>query len=176
MDVNGEQKPRKEKTKKPTRQKGDNIMTLVRYNNPARYTTMQDTMNSLVNALFNTDVSETAEAEFTPRMDMKEDENNITVSLTMPGIAPENIDVSINENVLTVKGSASKEEEKNEEDAKVIWHVRENSSISYYRATRLPANVIADKADADYKNGILTLTLPKAEEAKPKTIAVKSRD
>ena len=135
-------------------------MTLVHYN-PNRYLRMQDTMNSLVNALFNSDASDFASegTEFSPRMDMKESEDAYTVKLTMPGIDKNDIDISVSDGVLTVKGETKEEEE----DEKSTYLVREHK-------------VVADKAEAEYKNGVLKLTLPKAEEVKPKSIPVKIAD
>lgn len=150
-------------------------MTVVRYNPNRGYLSMQDTMNSLVNALFNTDNSMNSEAaDFTPRMDMKETENAYVLKLTMPGMNKEDIDISVSEGVLTIKGE-TKEDEENE-DEKVKYLVREHRSFSYYRSVRLPSEVVADKAEAEYKNGVLLLTLPKAEEVKPKSIPVKISD
>lgn len=148
-------------------------MTLVHYN-PNRYLRMQDTMNSLVNALFNSDASDFASegTEFSPRMDMKESEDAYTVKLTMPGIDKNDIDISVSDGVLTVKGETKEEEE----DEKSTYLVREHKHYSYYRSVRLPSEVVADKAEAEYKNGVLKLTLPKAEEVKPKSIPVKIAD
>ncbi len=137
---------------------------------------MQDTMNSLVNALFNSDNSGlVSEAnEFSPRMDMKETENAYTMKLMMPGIDKNDIDISVSDGVLTIKGETKQETEN--EDEKATWLVHEMKSYSYFRSVRLPSEVQADKAEAEYKNGILTLTLPKAEEVKPKSIPVKISD
>lgn len=149
-------------------------MTLVRYNPNRGYLSMQDTMNSLVNALFNSDASDFASegTEFSPRMDMKESEDAYTVKLTMPGIDKNDIDISVSDGVLTVKGETKEEEE----DEKSTYLVREHKHYSYYRSVRLPSEVVADKAEAEYKNGVLKLTLPKAEEVKPKSIPVKIAD
>ena len=150
-------------------------MTLVRYNPNRGYLSMQDTMNSLVNALFNTESSLTDEAaEFSPRMDMKETEDAYTVKLTMPGINKDDIDISVSDGVLTIKGETKEEAENEDEKAKYL--VREHRHCSYYRSVRLPSEVVADKAEAEYKNGVLLLTLPKAEEVKPKSIPVKISD
>lgn len=151
-------------------------MTLVRYNPNRGYLSMQDTMNSLVNALFNSDSAAPAaeDSEFSPRMDMKETEDAYTVKLTMPGIDKDDIDISVSDGVLTIKGETREEEEKEDENSK--WLVREHRHYSYFRSVRLPSEVIADKAEAEYKNGVLKLTLPKAEEVKPKSIPVKISD
>ena len=149
-------------------------MTVVRYNPNRGYLSMQDTMNSLVNALFNSDASDFASegTEFSPRMDMKESEDAYTVKLTMPGIDKNDIDISVSDGVLTVKGETKEEEE----DEKSTYLVREHKHYYYYRSVRLPSEVVADKAEAEYKNGVLKLTLPKAEEVKPKSIPVKIAD
>lgn len=147
-------------------------MTVLRYAPTRSYNTMQDTMNSLVNALFNSDLN-TDGTEFTPRMDMKEDENALTVKLMMPGLDPDAIEISVNENILTVKGQTAAEAESGSD--KDIWHAREIQSMSFYRAVRLPVAIESDKAEADYTNGILTLVMPKAEEEKPKTIKISSK-
>ena len=151
-------------------------MTLVRYNPNRSYLSMQDTMNSLVNALFNSELSDTSadNGEYAPRMDMKETEDAYSVKLTMPGIDKDNIDISLTDGVLTVKGETKEDNEKEGENEK--WLVREHKHFTYYRSVRLPSEVQADKAEAEYKNGVLLLTLPKAEEVKPKSIPVKISD
>ena len=151
-----------------------NIMTLVRYNPNRSYLSMQDTMNSLVNALFNTDFSGSVSdnGEYAPRMDMKELDDSYVVKLSMPGIDKDDIDISITDGVLTIKGETKEEEEKEGEK----YLVREHKHYAYYRSVRLPSEVQADKAEAEYKNGVLNLTLPKAEEVKPKSIPVKISD
>ena len=151
-------------------------MTLVRYNPNRSYLSMQDTMNSLVNALFNSDFSDTAsdKGEYAPRMDLKETEDAYTVKLTMPGLDKDNIDISVSDGVLTVKGETKEETENEGENG--TWLVREHKHCSYYRSVRLPSEVEPEKAEAEYKNGVLNLTLPKAEEIKPKAIPVKISD
>ena len=151
-------------------------MTIMRYNPNRSYLSMQDTMNSLVNALFNTELTGTSNenGEYAPRMDMKETEDAFSVKLTMPGVDKDNIDISVSDGVLTVKGE-TKEDNENE-DEKGTWLVREHKHFTYYHSVRLPSEVQADKAEAEYKNGVLNLTLPKAEEVKPKSIPVKISD
>ena len=150
-------------------------MTLERYTPNRSYLSMQDTMNSLVNALFNSEAADDLDdGTVAPRMDMKADDNNITVKLTMPGIDVKDINISVTDGVLTIKGETNEEKEE-KADEKSSYIVREHSHCSYYRSVELPSNVIAEKAEAEYKDGILTLTLPKAEEEKPKTIQIKTK-
>ena len=151
-------------------------MPVVRYNPNRGYLSMQDTMNSLVNALFNGGESGLASGtgEFAPRMDLLETEDAFIAKLTMPGLDKKDIDISVTDGVLTIKGETKEEEEK--EDEKGSWLVREHRHCSYFRSVRLPSEVAPEKAEAEYKNGVLTLTLPKAEEVKPKSIPVKFSD
>ena len=151
-------------------------MTVVRYNPHRGYLSMQDTMNSLVNALFNSDASDlvSGTGEMAPRMDLRETEDAFIAKLTMPGLDKKDIDISITDGVLTIKGETKEEEEKEEEQGS--WLIREHRHCSYFRSVRLPSEVAPEKAEAEYKNGILTLTLPKAEEVKPKSIPVKFSD
>ena len=151
-------------------------MTVVRYNPNRNFLSMQDTMNSLVNALFNSDLSSEVSGygELAPWMDMKETEAGYEVKVTMPGIDKDAIDISINDGVLTIKGETKEDDEKEDENGK--WLVREHKHCAYYRSVRLPSEVQAENAEAEYKNGVLSLTLPKAEEVKPKSIPVKISD
>lgn len=131
--------------------------------------TMQDSMDRLINAFFDSDekgVSETV----APRVDLKQDEDKVFVKMTIPGVDPENIQISVSNNVLTVK--AEVKEDKEETDEKSVYHIREHRWSSYYREISLPTEVEADKAKADYENGVLKLELPKAEIVKPKVISI----
>lgn len=106
-----------------------------------------------------------------PMVDMYQTEDDIVVKATLPGLEPEDLDIQITGDLLTVRGETKQEVEDN--GAK--YHLREHRYQSFSRSITLPAAVQADKANAEMKNGILTLTLPKAEEAKPKVISVKTK-
>ncbi|MBN2045821.1 MAG: Hsp20/alpha crystallin family protein [Anaerolineales bacterium] len=106
-----------------------------------------------------------------PMVDMYQTENDIVVKATLPGLEPEDLDIQITGELLTVRGELK--EETVDENAK--YHLREHRYQSFSRSLTLPAAVIADKSKAEMKNGVLTLTLPKAEEAKPKVITVKAK-
>ena len=102
-------------------------------------------------------------------LDVMENPDSYVVKASVPGIKPEDIEVTIDNNMLTIKGETKEESE--HEDGN--YHLRERRSGSFYRSVSLPANVKEDKIEAVNENGVLTLTLPKAEEAKPKKIEVK---
>jgi len=104
-------------------------------------------------------------------VDMYETDKDIVVKAALPGIKPEDIDITVTEDVLTIKGETKAEEEVEQEN----YHLRERRYGAFQRSVRLPTDVKADKAEAVFENGVLTLTLPKAEEVLPKTIKVKAK-
>ena len=104
-------------------------------------------------------------------VDMYEDGNNLVVKATLPGVKPENLDIEVRDNVLTISGEAKEENERKEKD----YHLRERSCGRFQRSIYLPEEVKTEKADADFHDGILTLTLPKAEASRRKKILVKSK-
>ena len=101
-------------------------------------------------------------------LDVFEDNNGYSVKASMPGIDPADLDISFSENTLTIQGETQAQEV--DENAK--WHVRERHFGKYMRSITLPAAVEADDISAAYEDGVLTLTLPKAEAIKPRRIAV----
>ena len=96
--------------------------------------------------------------------------DDIVVAVEMPGLKPEDIDLSITQTALTIKGARPADTP----DEKRTFHRQERLTGSFVKSVQLPDKVDADKAVAAYEHGILTVTLPKAPEAKPKQITVKS--
>ena len=107
-------------------------------------------------------------------VDIYQTDENVFVEAVMPGIKPENIDISIRGDVLSIQGKAS-EEYQEEGGQEVKYLVRERRRETLSRTLRLPTLVNADKATADFKDGILKLTLPKVEAVKPKQITIKAK-
>ena len=103
-----------------------------------------------------------------PALDAHEDKESFTVQVELPGFKREDIQVSLQDGVLTISGE--RKEEKVSQETEV--HRQERYYGQFSRALTLPTAVAADKVKAAYKDGILTVTLPKAEEAKPKHIDV----
>jgi HSP20 family protein len=93
-----------------------------------------------------------------------------TVKASLPGIKPEDLNVTLEDNVLTVQGEI-KEDETIEEET---YHLRERRYGSFSRSLRFPVPVNAGQIEAAYENGVLTLSIPKAEEVKPKRIEIKT--
>jgi HSP20 family protein len=106
-----------------------------------------------------------------PAVDMYQTDDAVVVKSAIPGIKPEDIDISITGDTLTIKGETQVEEEVNEEN----YIRRERRYGSFCRSLALPLPVVTDKAAAEFENGVLTLTLPKAEEVKPKAIKIKAK-
>lgn len=106
-----------------------------------------------------------------PSMDMYQTDNDVVIKATLPGVKPDDISISITGDMLNISGEIQQEEEHKE----ARYHLRERRYGSFSRSIPLPTSVQADKANADFENGVLTLTLPKAEEVRPKTINVKTK-
>lgn len=107
------------------------------------------------------------------QLDMYEEGDNVIVKVKAPGFKEENIEISIEDGTVCITGKVEEEEE--EKDKKKKYYKKEFRSQSFTRRVDLPVRVKADKAEADFDNGVLILTLPKAEESKPKTVKIKAK-
>lgn len=108
---------------------------------------------------------------FTPALDMYEDQNNIVVETQLAGIDPEKVNISIENDVLCIKGESERQSEVEEKN----YYRKEIRRGSFYRSVPLPAKVDGDKAKAVTGDGILKITIPKAPEAKPKSIKIETK-
>jgi HSP20 family protein len=104
-------------------------------------------------------------------VDVYETEDSLVVEAALPGVKPEEIDVSLTGDVLTIKGETKAEEKVEEEN----YIRRERRYGSFCRSVSLPSGLEGDKAEAEFEHGILKLTIPKAEAVKPKVIQVKAK-
>lgn len=105
---------------------------------------------------------------FVPPMDVYQDEHNVYVETALAGVDPEKVDIAIENDVLTVKGAT---EHKSEIDEKNYYR-KEVRRGSFYRSVALPTHVVGDSASAEYIDGILKITIPKAPEVKPKSVKI----
>lgn len=96
-----------------------------------------------------------------PRTDVAETDSAVEVSVELPGLEREEVDISLTESALTIKGEKKSEREENRKG----YHLSERSYGSFYRSIPLPSGIDTDKASADFKNGVLMVTLPKTQEA-----------
>ncbi len=106
-----------------------------------------------------------------PAIDMYQTDDEIIVKASLPGVKADDVQINITGEILTIKGETKQVEEKRGK----AWHVREQRWGAFERAIALPTEVVSDKAKAEFENGILTITLPKAEEVKPKIINIKAK-
>ena len=131
---------------------------------------LQNRMNSLFQD-FNRGQGETdalTTAAFVPPVDVYEDEHKVTLKLEIPGVNQDELDIRVENNTLTIKGSRKFEKDENVKG----WHRIERSYGDFVRSFSLPNTLDTEKVAADYKNGVLTITLPRKESAKPKSVKV----
>lgn len=113
-----------------------------------------------------------ASGDFVPSVDVYQDKDNVIVEMDAPGIDADKVDISVENDVLTVSGSREDKREVKRED----YYRKEIHSGSFSRSVILPMQVRGSEAEAEFKKGILKITMPKAEEVKPKKIAVKVKE
>ena len=106
-----------------------------------------------------------------PAIDLHQTANEMVVKASLPGVGARDLNLSVTGDVLALRGEVR--EEKDVEGTQ--YHLKERRYGAFARSIGLPTSVVADKADAQSENGTLTLTLPKAEAVKPKTIAVRAK-
>ncbi len=108
---------------------------------------------------------------WTPRVDIYEDADKVVLKAELPGIEPKDVDIHIDENTLYLKGERKIDSEVNEENL----HRVERAYGTFARTFTLPTSVESEKVSAEYKDGVLKVTLPKREESKPKQIKVAAK-
>ena len=146
-------------------------MTVITRWDPFReFTTLQDRMNRLFQDSYGNQGREEALAtsSFAPAVDVYEDEHKITLKIEVPGIDEKDIDIRVENNLLTVHGERKFEKEEKEENYRRV----ERQYGSFTRSFNLPNTVDAENISADYDRGVLKVQLAKKAEAKPKQIKV----
>lgn len=144
------------------------MMSLIRSFDPfSEMAELRATMDRLLNETRNLPATSGDTFSMLP-LDVSENDDAFLIKASLPGVNPDDIDISLTDNVLTIK--AELKEEKEIEEAK--YHLRERRFGVFSRAITLPTAVDNKKVDAVYKDGVLTLTVPKKEEVKPHKIAV----
>lgn len=104
-------------------------------------------------------------------LDVTEDDENVIVKTTIPGVSEDDVDISLSDHILTI----SAETEDSHEEQKMGWHMHELRYGKFARSVQLPTEVNIDKSNAEIENGVLTITLPKTEPGPVKKIAVKAK-
>jgi len=147
-------------------------MAIQRYEPYREMISLRDAMNSLLQDSFVRPLSMLGEgnAMMLP-LDVVEDENEFIVKASMPGVRPEDVHITVHGNDVTMRGEIKADEERQDSH----YHIRERRYGMFQRTVSLTTPISPDKAQAHFENGVLTLTLPKAEEAKPKEIRIGAR-
>ena len=146
------------------------MSNLIRWEPAREMMSLRDAMDRLFDDAFTRPLS-LRDNWSVPAVDMYQTDNEVVVKAALPGIKADEVQINVTGELLTLKGEVRHEEEKEEK----AWHIREQRYGSFERAIALPTDVVADKAKANFEDGILTITLPKAEEVKPKTITIKTK-
>lgn len=121
-------------------------------------------------SLFEDDNSEIMTSNWSPSVDIKEKDDRFIFVADIPGVDPKDIEVTAENGMLTIKGEREQEKKEEKKDYKRV----ERSLGSFYRRFSLPDNVDTDRIDAKSKNGVLEISIPKVETAKPRKIEIKS--
>ena len=131
-------------------------------------TSLQDQVNRLFNDVFERQGGESSLTAWAPSVDIYETEHELVVKGDLPDIDPKDLDIRVENNILTIRGERKFEKKVNEENYLRV----ERAYGSFARSFTLANTVNSDAIKAEYQNGVLTLTIPKKEEAKPKQIKV----
>src|SRR5437773_3848327 len=145
------------------------VMTVLTRWDPFReFSTLQDRMNRLFRDSYGVHEEALTSSTFAPPVDVYEDEHNVTLKIEVPGIDEKDIDVRIENNLLTVHGERKFEKEEKEENFRRV----ERQYGSFTRSFTLPTTIDSEKVQATYDKGVLKIELAKKAEAKPKQIKV----
>jgi len=147
------------------------MSTLIRWEPAREMMSLREAMDRLFDDAFTRPVSMAANSWSVPAVDMYQTDNEVVVKAALPGVKADEVQINVTGEILTIKGEVSHKEEVQEK----TYHIREQRWGMFERSVALPTDVVADKAKADFENGILTISLPKADEVKPKTITIKSK-
>jgi len=146
------------------------MSNLIRWEPAREMMTLREAMDHLFDDAFTRPLT-LRDGWSAPAIDMYQTDDEIVVKASLPGIKADEVQINITGEVLTLKGETKQVEEKKDK----AWHMREQRWGVFERAVALPTEVVADKAKAEFENGILTITLPKAEDVKPKIINIKAK-
>ncbi|HXY23144.1 MAG TPA: Hsp20/alpha crystallin family protein [Candidatus Acidoferrum sp.] len=144
------------------------MRTIARWEPFRGVTTLQDQINRLFNETFERKGEESSLSAWAPAVDIYETEQELVVKADLPDVDPKDLDIRVENNLLTIRGERKFEKKVSEENYLRV----ERSYGSFARSFTLANTVNSEAIKADYQNGVLTLTIPKREEAKPKQIKV----
>lgn len=146
-------------------------MNLIRYNNPSNWSPFDrlSSLRDLLDSAFQlANYAPASGSGWAPPLDVEEDDEKVTVTLEAAGLKSEDFDIALQDGTLTISGERKAESDKRQGES----FRSERVFGKFARSVSLPSPVKTDGVKADYRDGVLTVTLPKAEEAKPRKITV----
>lgn len=146
------------------------MSNLIRWEPAREMMTLREAMDRLFDDAFTRPISMTGSLS-APAIDMYQTDDELVVKAAVPGMKADDVQISVTGDVLSIKGEVRLKDENKDR----AWHIREQRWGTFERRILLPTDVVADKAKAEFEDGILTISLPKAEEVRPKTITVKAK-
>jgi len=146
------------------------MSTLARWEPVREMMTLREAMDRLFDDAFTRPIN-MGTVSAIPAIDMYQNEDDLIVKAVLPGLTKDDVDISVTADLLTLRG----EFKNNEDDANASYHLREQRYGIFERSISLPTDVEIDKSKAVFENGILTITMPKAETVKPKMISIKAK-
>lgn len=147
------------------------MANIIRWQPMSDLVSLRDAMDRLFEDSFVTPRSwNTGQGMTEPSLDVYETANDVVVKAALPGIKPEDVDITLTGGLLTISGETKEETEQKDKN----YIRRERRYGSFSRSVSLPEGLNGDKADAKFENGVLTLTVPKSDQIKPKKIQVKT--
>ena len=146
------------------------MTNLIRWEPEREMMTLREAMDRLFDDAFTRPLSLT-ESRHGAALNMYQTDDDVVVKAALPGMKADDVQINITGDVLSIKGEMKEKNETKEKN----YHIREQRWGSFERNVMLPTSVVSDKAKAEFEDGILTITLPKAEEVKPKIVTVKAK-
>ncbi len=142
---------------------------LVKWNPRRSLLNINDDLDRMFEEFMSTRMLEPTTMEISPRVNVEENDNEWILTAELPGVTKDDIELNFRDNILTLSGEKKIEKE----DKKKNYHHVERSYGRFSRSFAINSSIVTDKIDAKFKDGILTVVLPKAEEEKPKLIDIK---
>ena len=147
------------------------MVNVVRWEPFREAVSLRDAMDQLFeNALIGTTPRPAGESAWALALDIAETESAYVVKASLPGINPDDLEITVVDNAVTISGEVRPEEDQKDQR----YHLRERRWGKFSRSVTLPMSVDAGNVQAEYQHGVLTLTLPKHEQARPHRIAIRT--
>jgi HSP20 family protein len=147
------------------------MSNIIRWEPVREMMTLREAMDRLFDDAFTRPLNMNSGSSSGPAIDLYQTEDAVVVKAALPGFSPDDVQISVANDVLTLRGEYKHEDEKKE----ATYHVRERRYGSFERSVMLPTPVQTEKAKADFDKGVLTIELPKSEAVKPKSISIKAK-